>query len=204
MKARRSPRRKGKRGKIRIQRSRPLIIFAGVVAVLAVFAAGSTAYALNLENHDPFCASCHSEPESKYVQQSLDKNAATLASFHAQSSVRCIDCHSGSGPLGRLVGLSQGSQDLLSYYSGNYHNPAITTTKLGDESCLKCHADVSTNQTFNNHFHLFLPRWQAVDPQAAHCIDCHTAHTAGITTQLFLEQAPVQQICENCHAAIRE
>jgi len=113
------------------------------------------ALALNLENHDSFCAACHTEPESRYFQQSQDKSAPTLASFHTQKGVACIDCHSGSGSLGRLTGLSQGSQDLIAYISGHYHNPAVTSNKLDDGSCTKCHPDVEANASFNNHFHRF-------------------------------------------------
>ncbi len=73
----------------------------GVLILLA--AGGGVALGLNLENNDAFCASCHTEPESRYFQQSQDTSAPTLASFHTQKDVRCIDCHSGSGPLGRLT-----------------------------------------------------------------------------------------------------
>ncbi|MCL4487081.1 MAG: NapC/NirT family cytochrome c [Chloroflexi bacterium] len=174
--------------------------------VLAVFsAAGGTAYAIQLENQDGFCASCHTQPETAYYQQSLEQNAQNLAAFHAEKQVRCIDCHSGGGVFGRGVGLMQGAQDLVAYESGHYHSPAVALNKLADDSCTKCHADVITQRTFNNHFHYFLARWQAVDPKAAHCVDCHIAHpTGGDPQQQFLTVATVQQICQNCHNAIRE
>jgi len=170
---------------------------------LVLLAAGSVAVSLNLENHDSFCASCHTEPESRYFQQSQDKNAPTLASFHTQKAVNCIDCHSSSGPLGRAAGLTQGTQDLMAYISGHYHSPAITLNKLGDESCTKCHPNVEVNAGFNNHFHRFLPRWQAVNPQAGRCVDCHTSHPVADATQGYFDVPTVQQVCEGCHAAIR-
>jgi hypothetical protein len=170
--------------------------------LLVLLGAGGVAYALNLEDHDSFCASCHTEPESRYFQQSQDKSAPTLASFHAQKGVRCIDCHSSSGPLGRLTGLSQGSQDLVAYISGHYHSPAITLNKLDDGSCTKCHADVEANASFNNHFHAFLPRWQAVNPQAGRCVDCHTSHPIAASTQVYFNVPTVQAVCEGCHTAL--
>ena len=111
-------------------------VFSGLIgAVVALVAAtGGTAYAIQLENNDSFCASCHTQPESQFYQQSLAAQPATLAAFHTQKQVRCIDCHSGGQPFGRLSGVAQGTQDLLAYYSKNYHSPAVTLNKLGDES----------------------------------------------------------------------
>lgn len=179
-----------------------IIALAGVVAAIVVIS--STAYALDRENHDAFCASCHTQPEVQYYQQSLDEQPATLAAFHAQEGVRCIDCHSGGSKFGRAEGLQQGAQDLIAYYSGHYHDPAITTSKLSDDSCTKCHADVTTGRSFNNHFHIFLPRWQNVDPNAAHCIDCHTSHPAASSSQAYLTETTVTTVCRHCHAVLAE
>ncbi len=175
---------------------------AGFSVLALLVGGGGVTYALNLENRDSFCASCHTEPESRYFQQSQDKSAPTLASFHTQKNVRCIDCHSSSGPFGRLTGLSQGSQDLIAYISGHYHNPAITLSKLDDGSCMKCHPDVEETAGFNNHFHLFLPRWHAIDAQAGRCVDCHTSHPIANPTQAYLDVPTVQAVCEGCHAAL--
>jgi predicted CXXCH cytochrome family protein len=198
--------RHSKRLAARRKKGGPRLIYIGlIVGVLALVAiSGTTAYALNLEDHDAFCASCHTQPESQYYQQSLEKTPTTLAAFHTQKGVRCIDCHSGAGPFGRAVGLWQGTQDLAAYYSGHYHSPAITQNKLGDGSCTKCHADVFARQDFDNHFHVFLSRWQSVDPKAAYCVDCHTAHPTADATQAYLQTAPVEQICQDCHAVLAE
>jgi predicted CXXCH cytochrome family protein len=199
---------KGHHGQKRRRAWLPRWPLAAVVSLasfglLALLGAGGVAYALNLENHDAFCASCHTEPESRYFQQSQDKSAPTLASFHTQKGVRCIDCHSGSGPLGRLVGLSQGSQDLVAYLSGHYHSPAITLNKLDDGSCTKCHPEVEASAGFDNHFHTFLLRWQAVSAQAGRCVDCHTSHPIAASAQAYLTVPTVQAVCEGCHTALR-
>ncbi len=203
----RSRRRPGLLARLRALPDRArLAVLGGMLAVLLalVAAIGSTAYGLNQENHDDFCASCHTQPETQYYQQSLEGNPATLASFHAGQTVRCIDCHSGGGPFGRLEGLTQGTLDLLSFYSGNYHNPAITTNKLSDDSCLKCHQEILGNTTFDNHMHLFLSRWQSADPNAAGCVDCHHSHPLANAAQQYLAVNQVQTVCEQCHRLLRE
>jgi predicted CXXCH cytochrome family protein len=174
-----------------------------VIAVVGIIAGtGGTAYAVQLENQDGFCASCHTQPETNYYQQTRVHDAASLAAFHAQKDVLCIDCHSGGGILGRVDGLSQGARDMLAYYSGHYQAPAVTTNPLGDGSCTKCHADSMNQQTFNNHFHVFLARWQSVDPSAAHCVDCHTSHPSSASAQQYLDAAAVRAVCNQCHNAL--
>lgn len=179
-----------------------VIALAGVLVTLV--ALSGTAFALDRENHDEFCASCHTEPEVTYYQQSIDTSTSTLAAFHAHEGVRCIDCHSAGGTFGRVAGLEQGTLDLLAYYSGHYQQPAVTTSKLEDESCTKCHSGVTTNRNFSNHFHVFLARWQSIDSRAAQCVDCHTSHPTGDATQAYLERATVTQVCQHCHRVLGE
>ncbi len=183
------------------RRRRIFVLAAVAVGILLLVATVGTGYALQFENQDAFCASCHTQPETRYYEQSLAQEASTLAAFHAQKQVRCIDCHSGSGPFGRAVGLSQGSQDLMAYYSGHYHAPAITTNQIQDVSCTKCHRDMTAAVDFNNHFHRFLPQWQAIDPNAARCVTCHTSHPATDATQGYRAEATVRPVCDACHAA---
>lgn len=207
MKSTAKPTYRAKRNRRRPSRRIPKsFILAGliVLAVALIGAGGATAYSINLENHDSFCASCHTQPETSYYQASLSSTPETMAVFHSGKAVRCIDCHSGGGPLGRLSGISRGAHDLIAYMSGHYNSPAVTTQPLGDGSCLKCHENVVNNQTFNNHFHVFLSRWQAQDPQAAHCVDCHTAHSGAPSSQAFMQDATVEPVCQACHSAIRE
>ena len=56
----------------------------------------------------------------------MKTNVTTLASFHNQKQTNCIDFHSGGSPLGRAPELQQGIDDLLIYWSDNYHQHAIT------------------------------------------------------------------------------
>jgi len=173
----------------------------------AILVIGGVGVSLALENQDVFCASCHTEPEATYYQQSMQANPGTLAAFHRQKATACIDCHSGGGILGRSEGLTQGAQDLMAFLSGTYHHPAITLNPLSDASCLKCHQDIpqsrpGVSRASNGHYHLYLSRWQAADPQAARCITCHTAHTHGLDGLQFMNQGRVAQVCDNCHTAL--
>lgn len=186
------------------------LLILGCIAIVSmvILAIGGVGVSLVLENQDEFCASCHTEPEATYYQQSTQAKLATLAAFHAQKQTACIDCHSGGGILGRSEGLTQGAQDLTAYLSGDYRHPAITTNPLSDDSCTKCHANVLArtqnrgNRATNGHYHFFLARWQAADPQAAHCITCHTAHTNGLDGLQFMNQGKVARVCDDCHTAL--
>src|SRR5262245_52533854 len=100
--------------------SRLFILAAAAIVALALFAGGGAAYALSLENHDDFCASCHTQPEAAFVARSSQAPATDLASAHASKGVHCIECHSGPPPLGRFDGLAQGAQDYAAYLSGQY------------------------------------------------------------------------------------
>ncbi len=185
-----------------------------LVAVLVIVVGGCVlgtagiGVALALENQDAFCAACHTQPEAAYYQQSIQAQATTLAAFHTQKQTACIDCHSGSGLVGRYKGLQQGEHDLVNYLVGTYHRPAITTNPLGDEACLKCHADVlaqaakGESRATNGHYHVFLPRWQKIDANAAHCTTCHSAHAQGLASLAFMAQGKVGQVCDQCHTAL--
>ncbi|MGA9533631.1 MAG: cytochrome c3 family protein [Anaerolineales bacterium] len=189
-------------------RSRWSIRWIQAVVILAVLlgvgAVAGLGYAANLENHDSFCASCHTQPETKYFQRSQSA-PVDLASVHAAKQVSCIQCHSGSGVSGRLMAMATVAMpDLLAYKGGQYHDPAIVTVPISDQNCLKCHAEVTQERTFNNHFHFFLPTWQAQQPDAAAtCVDCHQSHNqSGDPNTAYLIESDTVPICQDCHRSI--
>jgi predicted CXXCH cytochrome family protein len=182
-----------------------LIVAGAVAAVGIVLASGGLVTAIQLENRNAFCASCHTEPESEYYQRSLAA-PVDLASAHNAKNVACIQCHSGPGAPGRLEAItSVAAPDTFAFYSGHYRKPAAVTVPLGDEHCLKCHADVTSRQDFNNHFHVFLSRWQAQAPKdAATCVECHQGHnTNGRADIAYLEEATTVAVCQRCHSTLR-
>jgi len=155
---------------------------------------------VQFENHDASCAVCHIEPESMYYQRTLEADTVDLASAHAVKSVHCINCHSGQGISGRAHAMMLGARDLWKFASGNYSQPAPQTHPVGDENCLKCHADYARQQVFNNHFHALLSKWQAVDPEAATCVSCHQSHTKNGDPNIgFLEEQNTVAVCQACH-----
>ncbi len=182
------------------------MIAAGVIAAFILFGMAIPAGAMQMENHDSFCASCHTEGEQTFFNRSLapEDKSTDLASFHAaKHAARCIDCHTGPGLIGRYGGLMAGSTDLISFYSGHYPQPAALEEPYPDANCLKCHADLAAKKDFKNHFHVFLSQWQSLDPKnAGSSVDCHASHdTTSDASLMFLNKAKTEQTCQKCHAA---
>ena len=177
---------------------------AGGIAVLIVLGLAAMFTGTQLENHDSFCASCHTEGEVTFYARALASTTPVdLASFHTSKGTRCIDCHTGAGVIGRFFGLMAGASDLVSYFSGHYPQPAIQDNPLGDGNCLKCHSNLYQKQDMSNHFHLFLSRWQAMDSQAATCVSCHNGHNINGDPKIgFLNQQDTVQVCQSCHNAL--
>ena len=181
--------------------SRILTISAGAAVLLIVLGVGGVAYGLSLEEHNDFCASCHTQPESTYYARAQHAPPPDLASIHLAKNVKCIDCHGGAPPVDRVAGLLQGAHDYALYLSGSYHRPALTTNPLPDANCVKCHNDLFQSRTLNNHWHYYLPPWQqALGAQAAACIDCHISHsTAQGNVVKFVPDTKINPICQSCH-----
>ncbi len=191
------------------QRRTPLVLPPAVQILLIVagigvlFTAGGFTFAASQETRDSFCASCHTQPESTFYQRSVGAQAVDLASMHTAKSVRCIDCHSGAGVIGRIDAEMLGAHNALAFYTGTAVQPAVLTRPVGDDSCLKCHENVTFSRSQDNHFHAFLRRWQAVDPNASTCVGCHGGHTTdGVAQTLFMAQDTVQAVCEHCHSVL--
>src|SRR5574341_2130323 len=118
--------------------------------ILGLLAVGGGIFfsAAHMEENDAFCASCHTQPESTYFNRSQAAQAVDVASFHHGQSVRCIDCHSGSGLVGRMGGMLVGAGDLLAFVTHTAQQPAPLTVPIRDENCLKCHADTPRTRQF--------------------------------------------------------
>ena len=199
-------------------------IIIGIIVVGIVFTAGGFTFAATQEEHDNFCSSCHTQPESTYYERSIAAQATDLASFHTTQSVRCIDCHSGEGVSGRISAELMGAHNALMWYTGTAQQPAVQTVPISDANCMKCHSDV-VNRGFTpteqivipaeqrrgreesgqrNHWHYFLGRWQAASDTAANCTSCHGGHaTDGTAESGFMVAQAVQQQCEACHQVLR-
>jgi hypothetical protein len=208
-----------------------LPMLLGLVAVGIVLVAGGFTFAASQETHDSFCASCHSEPESTFYQRAVAAQAADLASFHTAQQTRCIDCHSGAGPIGRIQAELLGARNAAAWYTHTAVQPARLTFPIQDQNCVKCHADLTQpgfvakeqitipsapgggggegeggrgEQGRRNHWHTFLARWQLIDPTAGSCTSCHSGHTTGSTAQNgFLDAQTTANECNACHRVLR-
>lgn len=190
-----------------------------VLAAVLLISAGGFTFAATQESHDSFCGSCHTQPESTYLQRSTAAQPVDLASYHTPQSTRCIDCHSGQGLFGRVQAELLGAKNAFKWYTGTAIQPAPLTQAIGDSHCLKCHQQVTQNgyvpknQNFsageeaqNGHWHLFLSRWQAVGTSTAgHCVTCHGGHTTdGDKSIFYLNQQHTLSVCDSCHQVLRE
>ena len=79
-------------------------VLVGIAALGVFLATGGFIFAASQEAHDPFCASCHTQPKLTFFQRSTDAQAVDLAAYHTAQKTRCIDCHSGQGVWGRMAG----------------------------------------------------------------------------------------------------
>jgi nitrate/TMAO reductase-like tetraheme cytochrome c subunit len=205
-------------------RRRLILVLAGIVALGILLAAGGFVFAASQETHDPFCGSCHTQPESTFLQRSTDAQAVDLASYHTTQKTRCIDCHSGPGILGRMRAELLGAHNALAWYAHTAVQPAKLTVPIRDANCLKCHQAVTQRgytpkqsvtiggefgrgeeEARTNHWHEFLARWQAAAPNAGTCTSCHPGHSTDGTAQTGFENTQTtQSVCEACHRVLRE
>jgi cytochrome c553 len=82
---------------------------------------------------------------------------------------------------------------------------AMTTDKppITDAHCLKRHSDVVESQTFQNHFHAVLNKWQAQSPSAASCVSCHESHvTDGAAEIGYLNETRTTVVWQACHTFV--
>ena len=124
------------------RRFRILYVFIALAAFGVIFAVAGFTFAATQEQHDSFCASCHTEPESTFFQRSTAGQATDLASFHTTQNSLCIDCHSGAGVTGRMSAEMMGARNALLWYTGTAQQPAPLIFPISDDHCLKCHEDV--------------------------------------------------------------
>ncbi len=201
----------------------PLLV--GIAGLGIILAASGFTYAASQETRDPFCASCHTQPESTFFQRSTGAQPIDLASYHTAQQTRCIDCHSGQGALGRLQAEILGARNAAAWYTHTAVQPAKLTFPISDASCVKCHQNITqrnyvpkTSMTApggegrrggggeggNNHWHVFLARWQSVASGVGTCTSCHPGHSTGAGAQNgFQDNQATQFECDACHQVLR-
>jgi hypothetical protein len=174
-----------------------VLVIAGVIGI-ALAVSGFT-FAASQEQHDSFCASCHTIPETTFYQRSIAAKPVDMASDHTTHNVRCIDCHSGTGVGGRVSAEMMGAHNAIALVTHTAIQPAPLTVPIVDGNCLKCHQQVTVSDSMDNHFHYFLAKWQSLDKNAAHCVDCHSGHKTDYFGVPIEQNQDMIRTCEKCH-----
>ena len=194
---------------------------ARVLAVTAVAAAAAAPVGWlvtdHLERDNDFCTACHLEAEVP-LHAALRRDfelpePVSLASAHRRAGVadradaafRCIDCHGGVSPLGRLRVKVLAAKDAFWYLVGRFEEPTGMRWPLWDEDCTRCHArfDEAAPEPWQN------PRFHQLSVHNAElgvdCVECHRVHeTDGAADAYFLHAAWTRSQCVRCHPEFQE
>lgn len=170
------------------RRKRWPLYIGGAFVVLMLFGGVGFVTASILEEHDSFCISCHTVPETTYFNRAylavdnptLPVNDLSSAHYHlvtetvtgtstgdkvaVKKAFGCIDCHRGDGSLGHRVStLVLAGRDAVTYVTG-HENPDTEKTDireawLPNAACVTCHTETLLNiKGLDNHFHSLLPQ----------------------------------------------
>jgi hypothetical protein len=168
-----------------------------------------------LEQDDDFCNACHlPDGATLHLENRRDYDArppASLAAAHAAAgrrgragAFRCIDCHGGTGWLGRARIKLLSARDAFWYAVGHFEEPDGMRFPLWDDDCLRCHASFPERE---------VGAWRdpAFHELAVHnvnlgmaCVTCHRAHERGLPEADFLEPGHVRARCAECHPEFEE
>jgi hypothetical protein len=172
-----------------------------------------------LEERDAFCTACHLPSGAPLHRGNaadfVARPAATLAAAHAAAgnparedgTLRCFDCHSGTGLLGRARVKLLTLRDGVVYLTRDFDEPRGMSWPLLDEDCRKCHgefaAPVGASEDWGPPPFHALPVHNRELGVA--CVDCHLAHPeGGLAQQNFLHPAAVRTQCARCHPEFEE
>jgi nitrate/TMAO reductase-like tetraheme cytochrome c subunit len=200
------------------RRPRHARVFAVAAAAGLVSAPGGWIATDHLERDDDFCNACHLEPGVPLhieLRRDFDaRPAASLAARHGAVHVeegegartfRCIDCHGGTGPIGRARVKALAAADAFWYVLGRFDEPVEMRWPLWDEDCGKCHAvfDESRAEAWRRpRFHQ-LPLHNVA--LGVSCVECHLSHgPGGNPGAQFLHAARVRAQCARCHSEFEE
>lgn len=192
-----------------------------MVCALAALALGATAgpagwfISDRLEQENDFCVSCHlegGEPLHADNRADLDaRPAQALAPAHAaaghpdEREFRCIDCHGGTGFLGRARVKLLSVKDAFWYVVGRFEEPEGMHWPIEDEGCVKCHQAFEPSPSSNGEpqaFHALAIHNHAL---GVSCVACHGAHEqGGLADFHFLHPVSVRAECAKCHPEFEE
>jgi len=194
----------------------------GLRLLLAALALGAVAGPLGwvvsdrLEERNRFCISCHLSAETPLHIETFEtfrgRPPETLAAAHAAAGnpdradgrFRCIDCHGGTGVLGRTRVKLLSARDAFWYATGRFEEPEGMRWPLWDADCRKCHTAFETRRAdFGDPLFHEVPAHQG-DEFAVRCVECHRTHTSdeeerALPDHDFLLAGVVRAECARCH-----
>lgn len=198
----------------RAQRVRRWLVAVGVAAAVA---APSAWWATDrLEQRNDFCNACHlADGVALHLEKRRDFDElppASLAAAHGAAAVegrdaaafRCIDCHGGTGALGRARVKLLSARDAFWYVVGRFEEPQGMRWPLLDADCRRCHESFGESVRAD---------WEdpAFHQLAVHnhrlgmaCVTCHRTHEPGSPELDFLDPAYVRGRCAECHPEFEE
>lgn len=170
----------------------------------------------HFEQENDFCNACHltaTQPLHEEIRRDFDaRPAPSLAASHARAgnraredgAFRCIDCHGGTGFLGRARVKVLAAKDAFWYVAGRFEEPREMRHPLWDEDCTKCHGRFDPAADAGPEpFHAVAVH-NALD-FAVRCVTCHGAHGAdGNPETYFLAASRIRPQCARCHSEFSE
>jgi len=196
----------------------------GVVLLVAGLMAGPVGWFVtdHLESDNAFCISCHldaSTPLHRDNKADFDArppvslavaHAAAGNDAHEDGAFRCIDCHGGTGLVGRARVKLLSAKDAFWYVTGRFEEPDGMHWPLRDEDCGSCHASFEEREAdwvedadgmggggANPAFHELAVHNREL---SASCVSCHLSHErGGLESHFFVHPANVRTQCARCH-----
>jgi len=169
-----------------------------------------------LERNNDFCNACHlaaNRPLHQEIRARFDgRPPASLAAAHAVAAIRgredphfrCIDCHGGTGPLGRARVKALAGKDAFFYVLDRFDEPKGMRFPLWDADCAKCHARFDTSERRDQNT-AGAPPFHSLPVHNSNlgvaCVECHIAHEVGAPADTcFLSAEHLRTQCARCHA----
>ncbi len=197
-----------------------LPVVGGILFVIVV-GLGSFVTASALEDHDTFCISCHTVPETTYFNrayyaldnpqdQVVDLSTAHyhLSQIDNKPAFSCISCHRGDASLGnRIATLALGGRDTLIYVLGKENStiekPQTQEGWLPNAACVSCHTDTLLSlQGLDNHFHTHLPQTAAALASGGMLtVPDRLQNQRNVLLSVGLKTINTSLACSDCHPA---
>jgi nitrate/TMAO reductase-like tetraheme cytochrome c subunit len=198
-------------------RRRRLVATVAALA-LASLVGGPTGWFVTdaLERDNDFCNACHlTEAVPLHIDIRREFDAAVpvnLAGVHAGSQLgslgsrpddaapfRCIDCHGGTGFIGRAKVKVLAAKDTLWWLTGHFDEPTGMAWPLQDADCRKCHGGFAVKAADFEAPAFHDIALHNVDLGVG-CVECHLVHLKGDEANYFLDAPHTREQCARCHA----